>query len=110
MTAPLEGLKVVEVSVAMAAPYCGMMLADSGADVTAVLTAAASTVEPGWSVTRWATGVEPPTASTNVVAPALLTDKSKPPSTVLQNVTLPAPAFTVKFVPRAPVTAPVKLM
>ena len=30
---PLSGLKVVEVSVAMAGPYCGMMLADYGADV-----------------------------------------------------------------------------
>ena len=30
---PLSGLKVVEVGVAMAAPFCGMVLADQGADV-----------------------------------------------------------------------------
>lgn len=34
--APLQGLKVVEISVAMAGPYCGMMLADYGADVTKI--------------------------------------------------------------------------
>jgi len=28
MTGPLSGLKVVEFTVAMAGPYCGMMLAD----------------------------------------------------------------------------------
>lgn len=33
---PLAGLKVVEISVAMAGPYCGMMLADYGAVVTKV--------------------------------------------------------------------------
>lgn len=33
---PLQGLKVVEVSVAMAGPYCGMMLADYGADVVKI--------------------------------------------------------------------------
>ncbi len=33
---PLQGLKVVEISVAMAGPYCGMMLADYGADVTKI--------------------------------------------------------------------------
>lgn len=31
--APLAGLKVIEVGVAMAGPYCGMMLADYGAEV-----------------------------------------------------------------------------
>ena len=31
--APLQGLKVIEIGVAMAGPYCGMMLADYGADV-----------------------------------------------------------------------------
>jgi len=34
--APLEGLVVVEVGLAMAGPYCGMMLADYGADVVKV--------------------------------------------------------------------------
>lgn len=34
--APLAGLKVVEISVAMAGPYCGMMLADYGAEVVKV--------------------------------------------------------------------------
>lgn len=34
--APLQGLKVVEIGVAMAGPYCGMMLADYGADVTKI--------------------------------------------------------------------------
>ena len=33
---PLAGIKVIEVSVAMAAPYCGMMLADYGADVVKI--------------------------------------------------------------------------
>ncbi len=33
MTGPLSGIKVVEFSVAMAGPYCGMMLADYGAEV-----------------------------------------------------------------------------
>ncbi|TPW15247.1 MAG: acyl-CoA transferase [Acidimicrobiaceae bacterium] len=36
MTGALSGIKVVEVSVAMAAPFCGMMLADQGADVVKV--------------------------------------------------------------------------
>jgi len=31
MTAPLEGIKVVEISVAMAGPFCGMLLGDYGA-------------------------------------------------------------------------------
>jgi formyl-CoA transferase/CoA:oxalate CoA-transferase len=34
--APLRGLKVIEIGVAMAGPYCGMMLADFGADVIKV--------------------------------------------------------------------------
>lgn len=33
MTAPLVGIKVVEISVAMAGPFCGMLLGDYGADV-----------------------------------------------------------------------------
>lgn len=33
MTAPLTGIKVVEIGVAMAGPFCGMMLGDYGADV-----------------------------------------------------------------------------
>ena len=33
MTNPLGHIKVVEISVAMAGPFCGMMLADYGADV-----------------------------------------------------------------------------
>ena len=36
MSGPLDGVKVVEFSVAMAGPYCGMMLADYGADVVKV--------------------------------------------------------------------------
>lgn len=33
---PLAGIKVVEIGVAMAGPYCGMMLGDYGADVTKI--------------------------------------------------------------------------
>jgi len=33
MTAPLQGIKIVEISVAMAGPFCGMLLGDYGADV-----------------------------------------------------------------------------
>lgn len=33
MTAALEGIKVVEISVAMAGPFCGMLLGDYGAEV-----------------------------------------------------------------------------
>lgn len=36
MAGPLSHIKVVEVSVAMAGPFCGMMLADYGADVTKI--------------------------------------------------------------------------
>ena len=36
MAAPLSGLKVIEVGVAMAGPFCGMMLGDYGADVLKV--------------------------------------------------------------------------
>ena len=33
---PLHGIKVVEIGVAMAGPFCGMMLADYGAEVIKV--------------------------------------------------------------------------
>ncbi|MDP9094948.1 MAG: CoA transferase [Pseudomonadota bacterium] len=36
MSSPLQHIKVVEISVAMAGPFCGMMLADYGADVVKV--------------------------------------------------------------------------
>ena len=36
MPSPLSHIKVVEISVAMAGPFCGMMLADYGADVVKV--------------------------------------------------------------------------
>jgi crotonobetainyl-CoA:carnitine CoA-transferase CaiB-like acyl-CoA transferase len=36
MTGPLAGIKVLEFSVAMAGPFCGMMLADYGAEVIKV--------------------------------------------------------------------------
>jgi crotonobetainyl-CoA:carnitine CoA-transferase CaiB-like acyl-CoA transferase len=36
MSAPLEGLRVVEIGVAMAGPFCAMMLADYGAEVVKV--------------------------------------------------------------------------
>jgi len=36
MTPPLSGIKVIEVSVAMAGPFCGMMLGDYGAEVLKV--------------------------------------------------------------------------
>ena len=34
--APLVGIKVIEVGVAMAGPFCGMTLADYGADVVKI--------------------------------------------------------------------------
>ena len=36
MPSPLSHIKVVEISVAMAGPFCGMMLADCGADVVKI--------------------------------------------------------------------------
>lgn len=36
MSSPLSHIKVIEISVAMAGPYCGMMLADYGADVVKI--------------------------------------------------------------------------
>ena len=36
MSGPLSGIKIVEVSVAMAAPFCGMVLGDLGADVVKI--------------------------------------------------------------------------
>ncbi len=36
MSSPLQHIKVVEISVAMAGPFCGMMLADYGADVVKI--------------------------------------------------------------------------
>jgi crotonobetainyl-CoA:carnitine CoA-transferase CaiB-like acyl-CoA transferase len=36
VTSPLAGIKVVEISVAMAGPFCGMMLADYGAEVVKI--------------------------------------------------------------------------
>jgi crotonobetainyl-CoA:carnitine CoA-transferase CaiB-like acyl-CoA transferase len=36
MSGPLDHLKVVECSIAMAGPYCGLMLADYGADVVKI--------------------------------------------------------------------------
>lgn len=36
MASPLSHIKIVEISVAMAGPFCGMMLADYGADVVKV--------------------------------------------------------------------------
>ncbi len=36
MAGPLDHIKVVEISVAMAGPFCGMMLADYGAEVTKI--------------------------------------------------------------------------
>lgn len=36
MTAPLQGLKVIEIGVAMAGPYCGLIMADYGAEVVKI--------------------------------------------------------------------------
>lgn len=36
MTGPLHGLKVIEISVAMAGPFCGMVLGDLGAEVVKI--------------------------------------------------------------------------
>ena len=36
MQKPLEGIKVVELGIVLAAPYCGLLLSDLGADVIKV--------------------------------------------------------------------------
>ncbi len=45
---PLSHIKVVEISVAMAGPYCGMMLADYGADVVKVERVGQGDDSRGW--------------------------------------------------------------
>lgn len=48
MGSPLNHLKVVEVSVAMAGPFCGMMLADYGADVVKIERVGQGDDSRGW--------------------------------------------------------------
>jgi crotonobetainyl-CoA:carnitine CoA-transferase CaiB-like acyl-CoA transferase len=48
MTSPLSHIKVVEISVAMAGPYCGMMLADYGADVIKIERVGPGDDSRGW--------------------------------------------------------------
>ena len=36
MSGPLAGVKVIEVAAVVSAPYCGMLLADQGADVVKI--------------------------------------------------------------------------
>lgn len=48
MASPLSHIKVVEVSVAMAGPFCGMMLADYGADVIKIERVAQGDDSRGW--------------------------------------------------------------
>jgi crotonobetainyl-CoA:carnitine CoA-transferase CaiB-like acyl-CoA transferase len=51
MAGPLEGIKVVEIGVAMAGPFCSMMLGDYGADVIKV-----ERVGVGDDSRQWGTG------------------------------------------------------
>jgi crotonobetainyl-CoA:carnitine CoA-transferase CaiB-like acyl-CoA transferase len=48
VTGPLEGIKVVEVGNAMAAPFCGMLLGDYGADVIKIERVGAGDDSRGW--------------------------------------------------------------
>lgn len=48
MTSPLSHIKVIEISVAMAGPYCGMMLADYGADVVKIERVGPGDDSRGW--------------------------------------------------------------
>ena len=48
MTGPLSHIKVVEISVAMAGPFCGMVLADYGADVVKIERVAHGDDSRGW--------------------------------------------------------------
>ena len=48
MASPLSHLKVVEISVAMAGPFCGMMLADYGADVIKIERVGPGDDSRGW--------------------------------------------------------------
>lgn len=45
---PMSGIKVVEIGVAMAGPFCGMMLADYGADVVKVERVESGDDSRGW--------------------------------------------------------------
>lgn len=47
--APLQGLKVIEIGVAMAGPFCGLMLGDYGADVIKVERLGSGDESRGWS-------------------------------------------------------------
>ena len=48
MNSPLTGLKVVEIGVAMAGPFCGMMLADYGAEVVKIERVGQGDESRGW--------------------------------------------------------------
>jgi crotonobetainyl-CoA:carnitine CoA-transferase CaiB-like acyl-CoA transferase len=48
MATPLHHIRVVEVSVAMAGPFCGMMLADYGADVVKIERVGSGDDSRGW--------------------------------------------------------------
>ena len=74
-----------------------------------VVTFALIAVLPAASVVMLVSGVVPPTASPNVVVPAVFTSKVKPPLTVPASVMLPAAPVPVEARTALPVSATASL-